>query len=99
VTLPNGTGLYPDYMKPNKSAEFHFNELYLSLAVKPRQTVKAEVAVDGKIHDNIVVDNFENVTLDLDSDITRPKKITVHACDHFLNRTEKTATMRSNLVF
>ena len=76
-----------------EAAKLQNNKLNLHLVVKSHQTVKAEVAVDGKILDKIVVDNFENVTLGLYSTSTRPKKITVYAYDHFLNCTEKTATI------
>jgi len=76
-----------------EAAKVQNNKLNLHLVVKPHQTVKAEVAVDGKMLDKIVVDNFENVTLDLDSTSTRPKNITVYAYDHFLNCTEKTVTI------
>lgn len=73
-----------------ETAKVRNNKLNLHLAVKPRQTVKAEVAVDGKILDKIVVGNFENVTMELYNVKTRPKSITVYAYDHFLNCTEKT---------
>ena len=67
-----------------EAAKLRNNKLNLHLAIKPRQTVKAEVAVDGKIHDKIVVGNFGNVIMDIGSVKTRPKKITVYAYDHFL---------------
>jgi uncharacterized protein (DUF362 family) len=76
-----------------EGAKVRNNKLNLHLIIKPHQTVKAEVAVDGKVLDKIVVDNFENVTMDLHSVKTRPKKITVYAYDHFLNCTEKTVTI------
>lgn len=76
-----------------EAATVQNNKLNLNLVVKPHQTVKAEVAVDGKILDKIVVDNFENVILGIDSTSTRPKNITVYAYDHFLNCTEKTVTI------
>lgn len=28
ASLPDGAGLYPDYMKPNKSKEFYYNRIY-----------------------------------------------------------------------
>jgi len=76
-----------------ETAKVRNNKLNLHLIIKPRQTVKAEIAVDGKIHDKIVIGNFENVIMDIDSVKTRPKNITVYAYDHFLNCTEKTVTM------
>ena len=73
-----------------EAAKVYNNKLNLHLIIKPHQTVKAEVAIDGKILDKIVVGNFEDVTMDLDGIKTRPKNITVYAYDHFLNCTEKT---------
>ncbi len=76
-----------------KTATVKNNKLNLHLVTNPKRTVKAEVAVDGKMLDKTIIDNFENVTLALDSTDTEPKNITVSAYDHFLNCTERTATI------
>ena len=76
-----------------KSAVVKANMLNLRLAVEPGEVVKAEVAVDGKLLDKLIIDEFENTTLEL-GNLTGPvRNVTVSAYDHYLNCTQATATI------
>ena len=76
-----------------KSAVVNGNKLNLRLAVEPGKVVKAEVAVDGKLLDKIIIGGFENTTLELDGLTSPVRNVTVSAYDHYLNCTRETATI------
>ena len=76
-----------------KSVIVNGNKLNLRLAIEPREVVKAEVAVDGKLLDKIIIDGFENTTLELNGLTAPVRNVTVSAYDHYLNCTQATATV------
>jgi len=76
-----------------KAAVKKGDRLYLRLAVEPKEVVKLEVAVGGKLHRQTVIDRFENVSLQLSSRQRAVKNVTVFAYDRYLNCTEETVTV------
>jgi len=76
-----------------KSAVINGRKLNLRLAVEPKEIVKAEVAVDGRLLEKIIIDGFENVTLELNGLTRAVRNVTVSAYDHYLNCTRETVTV------
>jgi len=76
-----------------KAAVKNGDKLYLRLAVDAKETVKLEVALDGKLLDKTVIDGFENVSFQLSGRQAAAKNVTVFAYDRYLNCTEQTVTV------
>ena len=91
-----GAAKHNNFERPTleiKSAVVNANMLNLRLAVESKEVVKAEIAVDGRLLEKIIIDGFENTTLEL-SGLTSPiRNVTVSAYDHYLNCTAETVTV------
>jgi len=81
------TKTYTDFEPPEmnvKSLKIKGDKLYISLDVS-KETIKVEVSVDGKLLDDVVKNQFEEIVLDLDKTEGREHSVVIYAYDRFLN--------------
>ena len=80
--------LYKDFAFPPlkiDSADLEGEKLHLALSVNPRKIARVEVAVDGKILDQMVMHTFENILINVGALKPGVHNITVYAYDRYLN--------------
>jgi uncharacterized protein (DUF362 family) len=81
------TKTYTDFEPPEmnvKALKIKGDKLYLSLDVS-KETMKVEVSVDGKLLDQAVLQQFEEIVLDLGKIEGGEHSVTICAYDRFLN--------------
>jgi uncharacterized protein (DUF362 family) len=81
------TKTYTDFEPPEmnvKSLKIKGDKLYMSLDVS-KETIKVEVSIDGKLLDDVVKNQFEEIVLDLDKTEGGEHSVVIYAYDRFLN--------------
>jgi uncharacterized protein (DUF362 family) len=88
--------MYSNYDPPAmeiKSAVLKDNKLDLRLALNPKKVCKVEVAVNGQLLENSIINAYDSITLDVNHLSTLKQNITIYAYDQYLNCTEQSLIM------
>jgi uncharacterized protein (DUF362 family) len=85
------TKTYTDFEPPEmnvKSLKIKEHNLYMSLDVS-KETIKVEVSLDGKMLDQVIRDQFDEVVMELDHIQEGDHRVVIYAYDRFLNCIEQ----------
>ena len=85
---------YTDFVPPEmtiNALKIEKGKLFMSLDVS-QETLKVAIAIDGVERDQVVIDNYENIVLDIRNLKKGKHTVTVSAYDRFLNCIEQEIT-------